>query len=310
MPILRKTKESLKICLRKVWEFGQKFGFDLLPQHYYSNLPNIQCLKKERDWQNPRSMYKIGGKERSKQLSFISECIRGKYLQDLVKKRDIYTNASLKNGDEGFGPIEADFLFCFIFTKKPKKIIQIGCGLSTAVILEASSAAQYKPKIICIDPYPNKFLKNLSKQHKITLLADKAQKIPLHRIVDIKGGDLLFIDSTHMVKPGSEVGRLIIEVLPRLPRGTFIHFHDITFPYDYPRHLLTRDLFYPNETIMLYAFLVNNPNFVIRASLSMLHYGVRSKLKKLLPNYKPATDKFGLETIKGHYPSSIFLEVV
>jgi len=129
-------------------------------------------------------------------------------------------------------------------------------------------------------------------------------------MTNIKKGDLLFIDSTHMVKPGSEMAMIITEILPRLAKGVYVHFHDITFPYDYPRHLLTRDLFFPNETVMLYAFLLNNPHFVIKASLSMLHYASRAKMKKLLPNYNPATDNFGLEKTKGHYPSSIFLETI
>jgi predicted O-methyltransferase YrrM len=310
MSISTKIKDYLKVYLRKTWEFGQKLGFDILPNHYYSNLPNIRDLKKDGTWKKPYSMLGIQGTDITRQTSFVRKCCESKFLQEQMRSANIHSKAVEANHKEGFGPIEADFLFCFIFTKKPKKIIQIGCGLSTAVILQACSAAKYKPKLICIDPYPNKYLKKLSEGHEISLLGEKAQNIPLNKLISLKKGDLLFIDSTHMVKPGSEVGRLITEVLPRLPTGVCVHFHDITFPYDYPRHILTRDLFFPNETIMLYAFLVNNPGFTIKASLSMLHYGDKSKLKKLLPNYKQATDEFGLEKTKGHYPSSIYIEAV
>jgi len=309
MSLIRKTKDKAKNFSRKIWEISQRIGLDILPQHYYSNLPNLKELKKEKEWLKPHSMYGINGIEITKQLAFASRCCTRKYLQDRMKNQNIYFNACSINKAEGFGPIEADFLFCFIFTKKPKRIIQIGCGVSTAVILEASSLANYKPRIICIEPYPNKFLKNAVMQHKITLLAKKVQKVPLKIIANLEEGDLLFIDSTHMVKPGSEVALIITEILPRLQRGVYIHFHDITFPYDYPRHLLNKDLFFPNESIMLHAFLINNPNFTIKTSLSMLHYTRQPEMKKMLPNYKPGSDEFGLEKTQGHYPSSIFLQV-
>jgi len=97
-------------------------------------------------------------------------------------------------------------------------------------------------------------------------------------------GDLLFIDSTHTVKVGSEVNILILEVLPQLSPGCYAHFHDIYFPYDYPCALFKIPFFW-NESVLLQAFLTGNARYSIAASLSMLHHAKPQALQMLLPNY-------------------------
>ena len=93
-------------------------------------------------------------------------------------------------------------------------------------------------------------------------------------------GDLLFIDSTHAVRPGSEVNYLIHEVLPRLKPGVWVHFHDIYFPYDYARDTLDGDMLFPQESTLLYAFLTGNDHFKVEASLS-IPYGATHGMREL-----------------------------
>jgi hypothetical protein len=138
----------------------------------------------------------------------------------------------------------------------------------------------------------------------------KAQKVPLEVLTELDDGDFLFIDSSHTVKPGSEVNRLILEVLPRLKRGAWVHFHDIFFPYDYQRGLLSDELFFCNESVLLQAYLTNNPRYTIRASLSMLHYAAPGELIKYLPNYHPAENEHGLKRSEDHFPASTYLQVI
>ncbi len=110
------------------------------------------------------------------------------------------------------------------------------------------------------------------------------------------------------MKPGSEVNRLVLEVLTRLGSGTFVHFHDITFPYDYSRELLSGDLFFPAETTLFYAFLLDNPNYHIDLCMSMVHYGVPHELQGLIPHYDPQRNRAGLRIPGGnHFPSSLYL---
>jgi predicted O-methyltransferase YrrM len=250
-------------------------------------------------------MIGVNGAEIENQLHFLRECCTSELIEK--QKADIYIKCCRENGEKGYGPIESDFLYCFIYTKRPKKIIQIGCGLSTAVMMLAAKEADYFLEIICIDPYPNEFLRLSCKSGKIKLIQKKTQLVDVDVLTRLNDNDLLFIDSTHTVKPGSEVNKLILEVLPRLQRGCWVHFHDIHFPYDYSRHILTTDLFFSNESVLLHSFLINNNKFALKISLSMLHYRAPLELKKSLPNYTSAENYYGLNVSEGHFPSSAYL---
>src|SRR5690606_17232979 len=107
-----------------------------------------------------------------------------------------------------------------------------------------------------IEPFPSAFLLDAHTNGQITLIEKKAELVPRETITKLQQGDMLFIDSTHTVKPGSEVNRIILDVLPRLNDGVFVHFHDIYFPYDYQRSLLSSELFFNSESTLLHAFLI------------------------------------------------------
>jgi hypothetical protein len=128
---------------------------------------------------------------------------------------------------------------------------------------------------------------------------------------ELGAGDLLFIDSSHTVRPGSDVNYIVLEVLPRLRPGVIVHFHDIYLPYDYQRNVL-RTYFQWMETSLLRAYLVNNSRTRILFCLSQLHYDRPSVLQEVFPEYVRAPDEDGLEapnSLQGHFPASIFFEV-
>ena len=312
MHLTRKIKNYLKKIFRCFAEISQRFGIDILPHHYYSEIPDFKELRLETYWKSPSSMIGINGSDIEEQLDFIKE-ICNKDLVTRLKRNNIYSYACFQNNEPGFGPIESDFLFCFIHNIKPKRIIQIGCGVSTAVIMLANKESNFCSEIICIDAYPTKFLQKISNEGRIRLISEKVQKIDLNLLTNLDSKDLLFIDSTHTVKPGSDVNRIILEVLPRSRKGVYAHFQDIYFPYDYKRNLLSDGLFFSNESVLLHAFLINNSNYKINISLSMLHYSRTKELKEFLPNYNPQLNNYGLKlnTREGlHFPSSTYLRAV
>jgi methyltransferase family protein len=138
-------------------------------------------------------------------------------------------------------------------------------------------------------------------------VVEPAQTVDFNAIADLGKDDLLFVDSTHAVKPGSEVNYLSHEVLPRLRPGAWVHFHDIYFPYDYACDTLRGDLFFPQESSLLYAFLSGNARYRIEASLSMVHYAAPDGLKRLIPGSTERPDRrLGGDNGK-HFPSSAWL---
>jgi hypothetical protein len=224
---------------------------------------------------------------------------------------NIYHQACSDNGEQGFGQIEAEFLHCFVKRYKPKTILQIGCGVSTAVCLRASSEIPpYQPRVICVEPYPTPFLKRSSSQGFIELVEKKIQEVDFSVVTQLKEGDLLFVDSSHTLGPAGEVTRIVLELLPRLSKDVFVHFHDIYFPFDYQSGLLDEELFFVHESALLMAFLTLNPNYRIMASLRMLHHKKQECLAKLFPHYTPAKFVDGIRVTNGHSPSSIFIRRV
>lgn len=308
MPISlkRQLKEGYKWGLRKAFVLGQRVGLDILPRHFYSSIPDLRQLQTTADWRKPMSMIGVAGTDLQQQLAFARE-IRSPLENRLPG--DIWPRAADASGEPGYGVTEADCLYCFVAAKQPRRIVQIGCGTSTAVILRAAAESGYSPELVCIEPYPSDYLRRMSAAKKIELVPEKAQAVPLERITGLTEGDLLFVDSTHTVKVGSEVNRIVLELLPRLASGVYVHFHDIHFPYDYPRRLL-ETMFFATESTLLHAFLIGNQRYTIRLCLSMLHYECPEELQRLWPNYQPQKNDHGLRASKeGHFPSAVYLHV-
>ena len=307
----RKLREQLKSGLHGLFVLGQRFGWDILPRHFYSAIPEIRELQRSESWRRPSSMTGVAGADIESQMSFLGACCLPP-LPERLRRGGIHEHACQENGEPGYGPVEADFLFCFISTRRPKRIVQVGCGVSTAVILLAAKEAGYTPQVICIDPFPTGYLTRTAENGLIELIAKPAHDVDLKVLTALDAGDLLFIDSTHAMRPGSEVNRIVLEVLPRLPSGSFAHFHDIYFPYDYQSTVLT-SLFFAGESTLLHAFLIDNQRYSIAVSLSMLHHTCPQQMQSLLPNYRPAVMHHGLHAmseVSGHFPSATYLSVL
>jgi Methyltransferase domain len=305
-------KKRLRKLLHAIFLAGQRLGFDFLPRHFYSGIPDLGELSRNSDWKKPSKMDGVAGVDLAGQIRFAKDCCTPE-LAAMAQANGVHQKACEENGAEGYGRAEADFLFCFIAQKRPAKIIQIGAGVATSVMLNAASVAGYEPSIVCIDPYPTAHLERLSANGEIRLVREPAQTTT-ENLIDLKAGDLLFIDSTHTVKPGSEVNLIILNILPNLPRGCYVHFHDINFPFDYQSNIMNAVWFW-NEGPLLHAFLIHNSRYRIVVSLSMLHYGRPAELEALLPGYHPAEMDHGTRvstehSFVKHDPSSIFLEVV
>lgn len=310
MRVPRKLREQLKSGLHGLFVLGQKLGWDILPRHYYSAIPEIRELQRSESWKRPSSMTGVAGADIESQMSFLRGCCLPP-LQERLRRGGIYEDACQANGEPGYGPVEAEFLFCFITTRRPNRIVQVGCGVSTAVILLAAKEADYTPQVICVDPFPTGYLTRTAEHKLIELIPKPAQEVDLKALTGLDAGDLLFVDSTHAVRPGSEVNRIILEVLPRLPSGSFVHFHDIYFPYDYQSSVLNT-LFFAGESTLLHAFLIDNQRYSIAVSLSMLHHACPQQMQSLLPNYRPAVMHHGLHrgNGSGHFPAATYLSVL
>jgi predicted O-methyltransferase YrrM len=164
-------------------------------------------------------------------------------------------------------------LYSMIRHYKPKRIIEIGSGFSSALMLDTSELFfDDAIKIICIEPYPERLYSLMKKDdaERLTIIEKDAQLIELSVFEELEAGDILFIDSTHVAKTGSDVNYILFEILPLLKKGVFIHFHDVFYPFEYPQEWVFAG-FNWNEDYILRSFLMYNEKFVIKLFADYLH---------------------------------------
>jgi predicted O-methyltransferase YrrM len=149
---------------------------------------------------------------------------------------------------------------------KPKRVIEVGSGFSTAVILDTLDRHALQTEVICIEPFPERLQQLLkpADHARISLKREIVQHVPLSVFQDLQAGDILFIDSSHVVKPGSDVSYFFLQVLPILAKGVWVHFHDLFYPESYPHHWLTEGRAW-NESLFLRTFLLGNSSYQIEA---------------------------------------------
>lgn len=152
-------------------------------------------------------------------------------------------------------------LFCMLKMAGPKRIVEIGSGYSTLLMMDVNKRfLGGEAAITCVEPYPRPFLRQAHYAGEITLLDRRAQDLPIAMLTSLDAGDILFVDSSHVSKTGSDVNRIILQVLPRLKPGVYVHFHDIFIPADYPKEWIEMGFSW-NEQYLLQAFLDFNRCF-------------------------------------------------
>jgi predicted O-methyltransferase YrrM len=283
--------------------------------HYYSPVPNIVELKRTKHIWAKKSELPGIEVNLDAQVSMLKRmCLpfRDEYL----------ANKYYKHGTEsGFGPgygyIEAQALHAAVRYYKPTRIVEVGAGVSTycmwnaARLNDAESGTQ--TRLTCIDPDPSPALRSLE---GVSLIRNTVQAVPMDVFLHLEQRDLLFVDSSHTVKPGGDVNHIILELLPGLRDGVIVHFHDITLPYDYQRDVLETFLHW-SETSILRAFFMFNSRARILVSLSMLHYERPESLLEVFPEYRRALDEDGLmvgpykafQSSADHFPSALYAEI-
>ncbi|MDB6023342.1 MAG: hypothetical protein JWQ04_3199 [Pedosphaera sp.] len=194
-------------------------------------------------------------------------------------------NATFWFDNGGYGDFDAITLYAMVRHLKPKRIIEIGSGFSSRLITFAAlknAAEGFKPECMFIEPFPSPAL--LSFQLSGPLVVKKAQEIPLSEFSNLQSGDILFIDSSHVMKAQSDLCYIFQQILPRVSKGGYLHFHDIFTPYDYPAEWILKHKRSWNEQYVIETLLANGSNFQTILPVHGLWRDHLDKLKELLPS--------------------------
>ena len=160
-------------------------------------------------------------------------------------------------GNSQFGGTDARVLFAFLRLWRPGRIVEIGSGYSTLLMIDVNRRfLGGQTEITAVEPYPKPFLRRMAEDGSVRLVDQRVQDTPLELFDQLQSGDILFVDSSHVCKTGSDLNFIVFEILPRLRPGVRIHFHDVFLPLEYPENWVLEEERSWNEQYLVRALLM------------------------------------------------------
>ncbi len=305
---MSRLREVAKAASTSTFRAVERVGIHVAPAHYYSSTPDRRSLRaNEAAWRRPAALTGIHW-NLDDQEAWLRQTV-GSYPAEVP----IDSIIAQADGVGGFryGPIEAQVLHSWVRANAPARVFEIGSGSTTQITASAAqmnvSEGRDATHVVAVDPYMDPNVVDLA---NVTVRKIGGLDLSIEDL-DLGPGDLLFIDSTHVVKTGSEVPHLYLELLPRLPAGVTIQIHDIYLPYLFAPTIYESQFDW-QETTLVAALLCGNTQLRVLAALSALHHDRPNALGELFPEYRPATMDRGVGSIPAgrHFPSSLWLETV
>jgi glycosyltransferase involved in cell wall biosynthesis len=254
-------------------------GVTIVANHYHEPTYGPEHIFRDPDV--PRALAGIDW-NLDAQTQLLEEFNFGAALRSLEGRHSQGRTFSYSNGY--CGPGDAEALYCMVRHIKPRTIVEVGCGQSTVVAhfaIEDAKAqdSQYSCRQICFEPYENPWLEDLGVEVKRELI----EKSDLSLFRSLCPGDIVFIDSSHALRPMGDVEFEFLHILPNLPKGVIVQVHDIFSPRDYPAQWLNVERRFWNEQYLLEAFLSFNHEFEIICSLNHLMHLGSAQFKRAFP---------------------------
>lgn len=252
----------------RLFEAFQSSGVHVLANHFYNPVPDTRALGPKVFDQ--ASLMPGVNLNLPRQVELMRQ-FRSRFAPELDAFPSILPQGapagSFSFDNVMYGPVDAEVLYSMVRMFKPRRIIEIGSGHSTRLSAMGILANQredpaYRCELTCIEPYPADSLRagfpGLSR-----LIVEPVERVPLSMFEGLGENDILFIDSSHVLKIGSDVQYEFLEVLPRVGVGALVHVHDVFFPKDYPRAWVMDEKRFWTEQYLLHAFLMFNRAFEV-----------------------------------------------
>jgi hypothetical protein len=279
------TRKAKNLVLRTLRDAGELAGVQIVPKNFYSPIPEIKSLPQDL-WDRRSELAGIDF-DLDTQLAWIEQKI-GPAMKEFSPATEQTANPhEYTLANDSYGRVGADILYGIVRGLKPRRILELGSGQSTLIMAEAvlaNAEEEVSTELRTFDPFPS--IAGSDNPGIASLRHIAAQDVPSQEFAALKKGDILFIDTTHTVKLGSDVNHLLLDVLPNLKPGVIVHIHDIFLPYEYPREFADRAIYW-NEQYLLQAFLIGNPNVEILCATYALCRDRSQAISKLAPTWIP-----------------------
>ena len=252
-------------------------GFDLLRRNFYSPLPQLEELPLDVFRRRNPMPGVTWAPDRHE--AFLRDL--APYLAEFTPPEGFFW------GNGMYESIESEVLYAVVRRHKPNRLVELGSGFTSLIMAAACQENASEGRSSCytvFDPFPREFVK-AGIDGVDSLQPVGAAEIQKKEFEALEDGDLLFIDTTHTVKVGSDVNRLILEVLPTLAPGVLVHVHDIFLPYEYPREFFEQHLYW-QEQYLLQALLTENPNFEVLFPASATARERPDLITELIPKHQ------------------------
>ncbi len=301
-----KVKKTIKKVINRLPYIKalQQENFDLkknscyFPGHFYSPVISIEDVKNRESaiWEN----VEIDGiqgidLEVKKQKELIKSFTQ--YYENLPFSAGNNNKTRYRFENDYYSYTDGIILYSMIRHFKLKRIIEIGSGFSSAVMLDTNELFfDNKITLTFIEPYPerlNSLLTEIDKKQNLIIQRD-VQAVSLDEFKKLKAGDILFVDSSYVVKTGSDVNYILFEILPLLNSGVLIHFHDVFYPFEYPKQWVFEGRNW-NEDYFLRSFLMYNKTFKIKLFSHYLHEHHKKVFSEMPLSYKNTGGNLWLE---------------
>jgi Methyltransferase domain len=262
----------------RVWN---SFGIAPVPFHYYHPAFNPDALP-ETVWASESALPGV-----DLRIDCQLELMEQFHYVDEIKEFPLDGNpdSGYHFHNRMFGAGDAEMLYSIIRHSKPRRLIEIGSGYSTLMAksaLDRNRAEGYVSEHICIEPYPPSWLEKVKLGN---LIQEPVEKVDISVFEKLEANDILFIDSSHVLRTGGDVQFEYLELLPRLKPGVFVHIHDVFLPFEYPISWVREKKWFWTEQYLLQAFLAFNSEFEVVLALSYLHAHHRARRWQKSPRY-------------------------
>ena len=254
------------------------------PGHFYSPIPSldeVRAREAEIFGAAPPSLPGINVRA-EEQVALVREFAT--FYADLPFPREQSPDTRYWFENWAYSYADAIFLYSMLRHLRPRHVIEVGSGFSSAAMLDTADRWLPETSFTFIDPDTSTLdaLLRPADRERVGVVRARLQDVPLETFDTLSANDILFIDSTHVSKTGSDVNRILFEILPRLTTGVHIHFHDVFYPFEYPKEWVYEGRAW-NEDYILRAFLEFNEAFDIVLFGTWLAQFHRELLAGLMP---------------------------
>jgi hypothetical protein len=239
--------------------------YEVPPGHFYSPLPALDDISRRSDALFVADA--VTGDDldlnEAAQLELLDQM--AKLVPEFSWSEGSAPDHRFRLGNTSFEVGDAFALYALMRISRPRRVIEVGSGHSSALMLDVNERfLERRCRFVFIEPYPDRLLSVLRPgDHEVhELIRAPVQSVPLDCFRELGRDDILFIDSSHVCKVGSDVNYLVFEVLPALADGVLVHIHDIGWPFEYPREWVLKGRCW-NEAYLIRAFLQYNEAFEI-----------------------------------------------